>query len=430
MKKLFGAALAIAVLPCMLFATGCKDKAPAHTHNYLDTTEITTQSEKAYNIHACSCGKKRNVELTGEYIVVNADNAQDILDGADGKLSGKTIVFDGSEGAYGSLWLRSTYVTVDSIVEYNIEDRIDYSVQCNIASLQNNKPYHYFRTIEDVRFVATNDAVFNGVLTCQSKDYISDSYFSDYYIGAGEDTAAYDYVKYVECDSLDNPAEITDGTIAFGDHVLLKKVIFENLHFEGENGRVFFFNTYDARNEEVTFKKCSFETETPYFAKDGDVKLGYKGYAALMLYGDEIYQETFRRKVTIENCSFVGHYQGINISYSRGLNIKNCTFDNSRNNAICLTGNISGDVNVEGCEVLNSNNRAILINACRDAYITIRNNTFTQGTIVTDNGKELLIVAESVHSELVFEDNKYGKNLIANTTLDSDLMLNMVVVLP
>ena len=352
------------VLPMAFMIAACSED---HTHSHIKTGKYIVEDSKAYTTETCVCGDTKKTELTN-YIIATPSNAQDILDGHYGKISGKTIVF--FKGTYGTLRLRTTLNTLDLIHEYNPNDPLDMNTTTTLEALSNTRTYHYTRNIENVNFVAVDGAKFTGVFSSQSKDYEKYIWQADSIVGLeSTDTLAVDPIRNVTVKDNGNGI-IEDGDIAYVEHINLDNISFENMDFLGDKGRFYFGNSYADKLEDITFKNCTFVTEEDW-----------NGYGAIVMDTENTNRQSSitRKNIVVDGCYIDGHYQGVVLQNIENASIKNTTIKNTIHNAINLQGNFSkGNILIDNNAIANTGDRAIRFATLNNATIIISNNLLTE----------------------------------------------------
>lgn len=362
LSLLFGLVL---ILPMAFIVSACSED---HTHSHIKTNKYIVEDSKAYTTETCECGDVKKTELTN-YVIATPSNAQDILDGHYGKLSGKTIVF--FKGTYGALRLRVTLDTLDLIHEYNPNDPEDMSTTTTLEALSNTRTYHYTRDIENVNFVAVDGAKFTGVFSVQSKDYEKYIWQADNVVGLGtENNLAVDPIRNIKVLDNNDDGIIDDGDIAFVDHLNLDNITFENMDFLGSRGRFYFGNAYADKLEDITFKHCTFITEEDW-----------NGYGAIVMDTQHTDRQSSitRKNILVDGCTIDGHYQGVVLQNIDNAIISNSTIKNTTHNAINLQGNFSkGNILIDNNTLVETGDRAIRFSVLQGATVVISNNTLNE----------------------------------------------------
>ena len=355
----------VLVLPMAFMVAACTED---HTHSHIKANEYIVEDSKAYTTEICECGDIKKTELTN-YVIATPSNAQDILDGAYGKLSGKTIVF--FKGTYGTLRIRSTVDTLSVIHEYNPNDPLDMETTTTLEALSNTRAYHYTRNLSNVKFVAVDGANFGGVFSIQSKDYEKYIWNDDATVGlADESTLAIDPIRNIKVTDNNWNGVIDDGDIAFVDHINVDNVTFENMDFFGDKGRIFFANSYANKIEDVTFKNCTFVTDEDW---------GNLGAIVMDTQATTRQSSIVRKNIVVDGCTIDGHYQGLTLQNVENATIKNCTIKNTTHNAINLQGNFSkGNIVIDNNNLSEAGDRAIRFSVLDTATVVISNNTLTE----------------------------------------------------
>ncbi len=399
-KKILSLLFAMAlVLPMAFMVAACTED---HTHSHIKSNEYAVEDSKAYTTEICECGDVKKTELTN-YVIATPSNAQDILDGAYGKLSGKTVVF--FKGTYGSLRIRSTIDTLSAIHEYNPNDPLDMETTTTLEALSNTRTYHYTRNLDNVKFVAVDGAKFGGVFSIQSKEYEKYIWQNDTLIGLEEvNTLAVDPIRDVKVTDQNWNGVIEDGDVAFIDHINLEDITFENMDFVGNKGRIYIANSYADQVEDITFKNCSFVTEEAW-SNLGAIVMDTQNTARQ--------SSIVRKNIVVDNCTIDGHFQGLTLQNIENAIIKNNTIKNTTHNAINLQGNFSkGNILIDNNTLTETGDRAIRFSVLDNATVVISNNTLTEAY-----DAELEIIKTEV--------SPTGSSIeIKDTTVDGITLLN------
>ena len=396
----------VLVLPMAFMVVACTED---HTHSHIKTNEYIVEDSKAYTTEVCDCGNVKKTELTN-YIIATPSNAQNILDGAYGKLSGKTVVF--FKGTYGTLRIRSTVDTLSTIHEYNPNDPLDMETTTTLEALSNTRAYHYTRNLNNVKFVAVDGAKFGGVFSIQSKEYQRYLWQNDALVGLEEEnTLAVDPIRNVKVYDKNTNGVIDEGDIGYADHIHLEDITFENMDFFGDKGRIHFGHSYADKVEDVTFKNCTFITETPWSGN----------YAAIDMTtrANSRQSSIIRKNIVVDGCTIDGHFQGLALQNVENATIKNCTIRNTVHNAINLQGNFSkGNILIDNNSLAETGDRAIRFSVLDNATVVISNNTLTEAY---DADMEIIKTQECpTGSSIEIKDTKVdGINLENNTYLTS-----------
>lgn len=245
-KKILTLLLSIGILLSLgLIGSACT---PSHTHSYINSGKYIVMDSKAYQIENCECGESHTKELTN-YIIATPDTAQEILDGKYGKLSGKTIVF--FKGTYGDMSIKITKETIDKVFEYNVSDPQDLSTETTLNALSDKSTYHYFRNLNNVRFIAVDGARFEGGLYIESTLHCAEGEFDITVVDPIRNVPLHDNNANGIVDTLDT---------AYMEHIILNSVTLENMNFYGENGKLIHTKANTNENSPVLIN-CTFESE-------------------------------------------------------------------------------------------------------------------------------------------------------------------------
>ena len=401
-KKLLFILLAVClIIPSTLMFTACDDGdngTGGHKHVYAGQTYYKVDDGKAYSYKLCECGEDGKVEKLTNYVITTPNNAQNVLDGSLGKLSGKTVVF--ADGDYSHLKLRSSRNTLNKIYEYNYENPQDLSVEVELSEISPDSGiYHYQRELKNVKFVATNNANFNGLISIQSKHYGEIPWENDVWTGIATETIhSYDIVRGVTCDDVVYDGTIEEGDLGYVDHITLEGVTFENMKFSGAKGRVFIGTETEEKIKDLTFTNCIFETEESY------VNSRNSGYAAIVITHRDNGVKPTRENITVNGCEINGHYQGIYIDQIKNATVTNNIVQNTDHNAFAIQADVTGDILIDGNYVVNTGDRAIRFGTCNDVEATISNNMFVSAV---DGENEIFKTQPSENTTVTFISNGY-----------------------
>lgn len=388
MKKLLTFLLFVATLMCSLMFTACGASSGGHHHQFNIDNGYVDGNGIIYRQWDCVCGESK-LYKAGKGYFVTPENAQDVLDGKYGTLSGKTIIF--SAGEYGELVFgratsyeggETTYCGTQNEILKDLED---------ISAMTWGSRY-YTRSIKDLKVIA-NEGV----------SVASLSAISGHIYGAG-----YDYVINKEF----------NGSGYFLSHQ------FENVTFKGINftGRVDFATSQGTSlfKDEVVlettsidglnFINCSFTTGGTESSNG----------AGLRIYSEMSDNNEVIKNALIENCTFNNLYQGIYTGHVNGITVKNNAFDTTGHNAIAIQ---NGGVFNHGVIVIDNNtfnnvgDRIIRFNLLDAESITITNN------VATNSGDDDLqvIKATSIEDgiEFIINSNDWGEGrVVANAQFE------------
>ena len=312
-------------------------------------------------------------DMSGDIINVDARNAQDVLDGKYGDITGKTINFTEDIAEVLDL-ARPTRYEGSGTEYYNYvnsqleKDPTEWSE--DISSVMNSHS-RYYRTLEDVTFTAEDSVTVAGFT------------FSAGHVAS----SGHDYVRDVE----------QTAGVTYYKHSSLENISFEGLTITGQ----FVAQLYmaDCAVEEITFDGCTFTGTTD----DGE-------NAAIKFLADNQYFTD----ITVKDCEISNYYQGVYIQGVDGAEIVNNSISNTDHNAIALqsyTVAAKGTIDVAENYIFNVHDRAIRLNAVSgDAEISVNNNIMVN--CGDENGQ--LIKAGEVESgaEIDLESNYWdGKDV-------------------
>ena len=419
MKKFLYSLLVICLLLACAFM-GYKLYYPnpivVHAHNFDEKMTYSVIGSKAYVNRKCECGSIQHTELTN-YIIARPTTAQDIL---NGDINGKTIVF--ADGDYGNLEINVTRDTLSAINEYLPEDKnikgelIDLEL---IDELSEVGAYHYTRNLENVTFAGTPNANFNGLFNIHSKVYCFYNWMSDKAIGVENSTSLkVDPIRDIGLKDINNNGLIDENDIGYIQHINVINVSFENMNFEGKNGRMLFAYEVDADVSNIDFINCTFETDEIFYQKDSTIGFGAIHIEVRLgsIAGIEI------EDIIIENCEFNGHYQAINIRRVNNVKILNNTIKNTEHNAINLQGfGTKGDILIKGNIIENTQDRAIRFANLENAQVVVENNTFVNCT--DDAGELIKTQTQNVDSTIEMLNNTYNSKAIENKVYDGNQII-------
>lgn len=314
-------------------------------------------------------------DMTGDVINVTASNAQNVLDGKYGDITGKTINF--TENITEVLDLARTTKYAGSGTQYVCSNGNSHSNESKsftdvteFLEHYGENEWHttpnYYRTLSNVTFTADEGVTVAGFA------------FSAGHVYANEKTGpVYDYVKEVW----------TEVGSAYYDYRSLNGITFKGLTVTGHFDAMLYIEGSTVKN--ITFDGCTFTGTTDDEAN-----------AAIKFLADSQYFTN----VVVENCVVDGYYQGVYISGIDGATISKNNINNTVHNAIALQSNDAGNpakgtVVVKENYISNVTNRAIRFNYVGDADIAINNNIMVN----CGNSAGELIAAVSVADETVVD---------------------------
>ena len=301
-------------------------------------------------------------------VIATPSTAQDIL---DSDINGKIVFFD--EGSYDNLEINPTKETAEAFKD---------GAPVEIDALVNTGNYTYYRTIENVRFIASDDAVFNGSFRISTGHRYSN-----------ESETAFDPVREIDCIAT------TTSCFVF---INGKSLSFENMAFDGPSAG-FDINYYNESTlSDISFIGCSFAN----IGTTADVQ-------ALHLKANDLGHYS---KIHVEDCSFTNVYQGIYTQCVDGIMITGCKFDTTRHNAIATQSSndpFTGTITITNNTIKNTSDRAIRFGNGKEATITVTGNSFENAV---DNGNEILKSETLTDCSYSFTSNRYEGKAIPDTT--------------
>jgi len=275
--------------------------------------------------------------MTGAVIDVTAANAQYVLDGAYGKIDGKTINF--TENVNDVLELaRATKFKDSETTYYNY---VNYQLQSNptawsenISSVMNSYS-HYHRTLSNVTFTANDNVTLAGFTYTIAHQYDS----------------GYDYVRDI---AVGNGA-------SYYKHTSLENIKFDGLDI---NGSVYMIG--DAGYGEITgitFKDCSITSNgnAVNFNNNGNYSYG---------------------AITFTNCKINADKAGIIVNgFGNTVSITNNYIVAGSNNALQIAAKVEGvgTVSITG-NYLKSDKYTVNLNNCTNEQITFTGNAVVAGS--------------------------------------------------
>ena len=319
-------------------------------------------------------------DMSGDVINVNASNAQDVLDGKYGDITGKTINFTENITEIldlarptkyeGSL---TTYYKYDSSDPQNLTF-VGWSEDISTVMTNHSR---YYRTLNGVTFTADAGVTVAG--------------FS---FSAGHNhTGGYDYVRDVA----------TGDGVTYYDHRSLNTITFNGLTITGSCT----FKDYleDTSVQNIYFEECTFTGTTD------------DGAAAIQMNSDTKYFSN----VVVKGCTINNYFQGVYVQGVNGLVVGNNTISNTTHNAIAIQSSTSnyvmGTVVVHENFITGAGDRAIRIGDVTYDETSIAPTTIDiENNIIVSSGDSdgELIKASSVVDGVTIElENNYwdGKDL-------------------
>lgn len=308
-------------------------------------------------------------DTSSDVINVDASNAQDVLDGKYGDITGKTIHF--TENIPVVLDLARPTKHQGSGTEYvcgngnsHSDESKTFTDATEFLDHFGENEWHttpnYYRTLSDVTFTADEGVTVAGFTFDAGHAY-------------GE---CYDYVRDVA---------YTSGS-AYYKYSSLENITFKGLTITGQFDAKLYLDGCTV--EDITFEGCTF-TGT---ADDGE-------NAAIKFLADNQYFTN----ITVKDCEISGYYQGVYIQGVDGAEIVNNKISDTEHNAIALQSHTvaaKGTIEVAENYITDVSDRAIRLNAVSgDAEISVNNN------IMVDCGDEVgqLIKAGDVDEEATID---------------------------
>ena len=311
-------------------------------------------------------------DMTAAVIEVNKANAQYVLDGAYGDITGKTIKF--TEDISEELILGRPTKYVGSNTKYYSDGA--FSTEINYAEAKAvTVNGHYKRTVSDVTFTAADNVTVAG-FTANSGQ-----------VASKNGKQAYDYVR----DSGSYVNMTNNGYYCIAN--------FENIKFEGLTitGRVDFDGYEQSCRYTVngiSFVNCTFPGNDS------------KTDRAIRIAGST--DSLALTNLTVTGCTFRNCKEGV-LAYSvNGAEIKNNTFENIATKAIELGSSsnaLSGSVTIKENYIKDTNDRAIRLGTFNTgASLVVENNVMINAK---DSDGEMF-KAEGKPDTISLENNYWG----------------------
>ena len=311
-------------------------------------------------------------DMTAAVIEVNKANAQYVLDGAYGDITGKTIKF--TEDISEELILGRPTKYVGSNTKYYSDGA--FSTEINYAGAKAVTVNGYYkRTVSDVTFTAADNVTVAG-FTANSGQ-----------VASKNGKQAYDYVR----DSGSYVNATNNGYYCIAN--------FENIKFEGLTitGRVDFDGYEQSCRYTVngiSFVNCTFPGNDS--KTDRAIRIaGSTGSLALT-------------NLTVTGCTFRNCKEGVLAYSTNGIEIKNNTFENIATKAIELGSKdnaLSGSVTIKENYIKDTNDRAIRLGTFNTgASLVIENNVMVNAK--DENGE--MFKAEGKPDTISLENNYWG----------------------
>ena len=311
-------------------------------------------------------------DMTASVIEVGKANAQYVLDGAYGDITGKTIKF--TEDISEELILGRPTKYVGGNTKYYSDSafstEIDYA-----AAMANTVNGHYKRTVSSVTFTAADGVTVAG-FTANSGQ-----------VSSTNGKQAYDYVR----DSGSYVITTTNGYYCIAN--------FENIKFEGLTitGRVDFDGYEQSCRYTVSgisFVNCTFSGNDS--KTDRAIRIA-GSTDSLALTG-----------LTVTGCTFRNCKEGV-LAYSvNGAEIKNNAFENIAEKAIEIgssTNPVSGAITIKENYIKDTNDRAIRLGTFNTgASLVVENNVMVNAK--DENGE--MFKAEGKPDTISLENNYWG----------------------
>ena len=309
---------------------------------------------------------------TAAVIEVNKANAQYVLDGAYGDITGKTIKF--TENISEELILGRPTKYVGSNTKYyssgGFDAEIDYA-----AAMANPANGYYTRTVSNVTFTAADGVTVAG-FTANSGQ-----------VASKNGKQAYDYVR----DSGSYVNMTNNGYYCIAN--------FENIKFEGLTitGRVDFDGYEQSCRYTVngiSFVNCTFPGNDS------------KTDRAIRIAGST--DSLALTNLTVTGCTFRNCKEGVLAFSVNGAEIKNNTFENIAGKAIEIGSDInpvSGNITIKENYIKDTNDRAIRLGTFNTgASLVVENNVM----INAKNSAGEMFKAEGKPETISLENNYWG----------------------
>ncbi len=360
MKKLL--AMALALVMCLGVTTmAWAEDNPERTKGY--------KSVGASDYSELPAGP---TDMTAAVIEVNKANAQYVLDGAYGDITGKTIKF--TEDISEELILGRPTKYVDSNTKYYSVGA--FSTEINYAEAKAvTVNGHYTRTVSNVTFTAADNVTVAG-FTANSGQ-----------VASTNGKQAYDYVR----DSGSYVNATNNGYYCIAN--------FENIKFEGLTitGRVDFDGYEQSCRYTVngiSFVNCTFPGNDS------------KTDRAIRIAGST--NSLALTNLTVTGCTFRNCKEGVLAFSVNGAEIKNNTFENIAEKAIELGSKdnaLSGSVTIKENYIKDTNDRAIRLGTFNTgASLVVENNVMVNAK--DENGE--MFKAEGKPDTISLENNYWG----------------------
>lgn len=313
-KKIACFALAGAlVIPGVIGLAGC-EKAHTHAFNSDPFYEVVTEGETkiARSWRECSCGAEDAHKKVDNAVIVTPETAQEYLDDKHGEINNKTIVFD--KGTYSTeLVIRPSKYDAAAYEYLGMGDNF-YVLGENIEDLttlaKSSAVYHYLRSVSNLTFAGTEDAIFTAPITFSSRYYYKNT--------LGNPTVGiYDAVREIWCNETTN--------CGYMNHLAMENLKFTRLNFEGPDGIIECYTEQqitDSHINNISVNNCSFITEQP----------NSSSMAAFRMTGEELVY----KNVEFRNNFVDGHFQGTYVINTTNAIYENNVIQNTKHNAFAL----------------------------------------------------------------------------------------------
>ena len=281
-------------------------------------------------------------DMSGTIINVTAANAQDVLDGRYGEITGKTINFTQNITEMLDLARPTAYAAsgtkyYQKVGSDETEKVWSESISEDLRALTTGT-LHYYRTLENVTFTANEGVTIEGF-----------HYSSGHVYATGD----HDYVRNID---------LGNGKPSYYKHSSLKKITFEGLTFARNFDAALYMEGCTV--EGITFDGCTFNGND-----------GYKTNVVAIHMGAD---NRYFANTTVKNCNINGYFQGVYIRGVDGAVITGNKISDTKHNMIalqCYTNDLKGTVAVEENYLSDGSDRAIRLNRVSESgNVTINNN--------------------------------------------------------
>ena len=281
-------------------------------------------------------------DMSGTIINVTAANAQDVLDGRYGEITGKTINFTQNITEMLDLARPTAYEAsgtkyYQKVGSDETEKAWSESISEDLRALTTGT-LHYYRTLENVTFTANEGVTIEGF-----------HYSSGHVYATGD----HDYVRDID---------LEQGKTSYYKHSSLKDIAFKGLTFTRNFDAALYME--DCTVEGITFDGCTFNGND-----------GYKTNVVAIHMGAD---NRYFANTTVMNCNINGYFQGVYIRGVDGAVITGNKISDTKHNMIalqCYTNDLKGTVAVEENYLSDGSDRAIRLNRVSESgNVTINNN--------------------------------------------------------